>query len=347
MARGLQISDSEWDVMEPIWAAGACTAADVIKAASRDARLESQHDPHAPGAARREGGAGLRRRRVAVHLPGRRLPPAVRAPGRPLVPGEGVRRRRRGAGRALRRGSVARSGPDRATPSIARPQEESPGRNEHDHAARYPRTGDLAGLLAGGGTGGPGRAALAVLRGTPVAAVALSAVGRRPDAAAVRGDSRQPLERVQSRPLESGGGARPIAHREADATLTPAPHRPDSTAGPDETARESPRRCRLRAGIASRAGECARRRCRRISSGAAMESTPSVSGLFDALSRHAGPVVDLAGRLSVAGVEAPGDRARPASAPFGLPPRDGCGRAGPPGRLAAAGSDSSALPHCS
>jgi BlaI family transcriptional regulator, penicillinase repressor len=31
MARGLQISDSEWDVMEPIWAAGSCTAADVIK----------------------------------------------------------------------------------------------------------------------------------------------------------------------------------------------------------------------------------------------------------------------------------------------------------------------------
>src|ERR1700752_4281552 len=31
MARGLRISDSEWDVMEPIWAAGACTAADVIR----------------------------------------------------------------------------------------------------------------------------------------------------------------------------------------------------------------------------------------------------------------------------------------------------------------------------
>jgi BlaI family transcriptional regulator, penicillinase repressor len=31
MARGLRISDAEWDVMEPIWAAGACTAADVIK----------------------------------------------------------------------------------------------------------------------------------------------------------------------------------------------------------------------------------------------------------------------------------------------------------------------------
>jgi BlaI family penicillinase repressor len=31
MARSLSISDAEWAVMEPIWAAGACTAADVIK----------------------------------------------------------------------------------------------------------------------------------------------------------------------------------------------------------------------------------------------------------------------------------------------------------------------------
>jgi BlaI family penicillinase repressor len=38
MARALQISDSEWDVMEPIWAAGACTAADVIR------RLRATHD---------------------------------------------------------------------------------------------------------------------------------------------------------------------------------------------------------------------------------------------------------------------------------------------------------------
>ena len=30
MTRGLQISDAEWDVMEPVWAVGACTAADVI-----------------------------------------------------------------------------------------------------------------------------------------------------------------------------------------------------------------------------------------------------------------------------------------------------------------------------
>jgi BlaI family penicillinase repressor len=31
MALALQISDAEWDVMEPIWAVGACTAGDVIK----------------------------------------------------------------------------------------------------------------------------------------------------------------------------------------------------------------------------------------------------------------------------------------------------------------------------
>ena len=38
MTRGLQISDSEWDVMEPIWAVGACTAADVIR------QLRATHD---------------------------------------------------------------------------------------------------------------------------------------------------------------------------------------------------------------------------------------------------------------------------------------------------------------
>ncbi len=38
MARATAISDSEWDVMEPIWEAGACTAADVIK------RLRATHD---------------------------------------------------------------------------------------------------------------------------------------------------------------------------------------------------------------------------------------------------------------------------------------------------------------
>ena len=38
MTRGLQISEAEWAVMEPIWAVGACTAADVIK------KLRSTHD---------------------------------------------------------------------------------------------------------------------------------------------------------------------------------------------------------------------------------------------------------------------------------------------------------------
>src|SRR3954451_18957999 len=38
MGRGLQISDAEWAVMEPIWAADTCTAADVIKA------LRATHD---------------------------------------------------------------------------------------------------------------------------------------------------------------------------------------------------------------------------------------------------------------------------------------------------------------
>ena len=38
MARGLRISDSEWVVMEPIWAAGACSAADVIR------QLRATHD---------------------------------------------------------------------------------------------------------------------------------------------------------------------------------------------------------------------------------------------------------------------------------------------------------------
>src|SRR5687768_2642800 len=38
MGRALQISDAEWDVMEPIWAAGACTAAEVIR------ELRATHD---------------------------------------------------------------------------------------------------------------------------------------------------------------------------------------------------------------------------------------------------------------------------------------------------------------
>jgi len=38
MGQPTPISDSEWDVMEPIWESGACTAAEVIK------RLRATHD---------------------------------------------------------------------------------------------------------------------------------------------------------------------------------------------------------------------------------------------------------------------------------------------------------------
>jgi BlaI family penicillinase repressor len=38
MPRAVQISDAEWDVMEPIWEVGACAAAEVIR------RLRSTHD---------------------------------------------------------------------------------------------------------------------------------------------------------------------------------------------------------------------------------------------------------------------------------------------------------------
>jgi BlaI family penicillinase repressor len=38
MPRNVRITDSEWNVMEPIWAAGACTAAEVIK------ELRATHD---------------------------------------------------------------------------------------------------------------------------------------------------------------------------------------------------------------------------------------------------------------------------------------------------------------
>jgi BlaI family penicillinase repressor len=38
MPKELQISDAEWDVMEPIWVAGECTAAEVIK------QLRATHD---------------------------------------------------------------------------------------------------------------------------------------------------------------------------------------------------------------------------------------------------------------------------------------------------------------
>ena len=49
------------------------------QAAPRDARLEPQHDPDAPGAARRKRSSRVRSRRTTVHLPGSGLAPAMRA----------------------------------------------------------------------------------------------------------------------------------------------------------------------------------------------------------------------------------------------------------------------------
>src|SRR3954464_2237901 len=42
-------------------------------------------------------------------------------------------------------------------------------------------------------------------------------------------------------PRNAEASTRPIAHREAPAAPTPTPQRPDSTAVPDEMAKESPR----------------------------------------------------------------------------------------------------------
>ena len=318
--------------MEPIWAAGACTAADVIRQL-RDARLEPQHDPHAPGAARREGGAGLRRRRVAVHLPRRRLPPAMRAPGRPLVPGEGVRRRRRGAARALRRGIVARSRPDRATPSIARPEEESRGE------------ADMITLLD---TLGPAiwraswqAAALAVL-----VVLLLRCFGERLSprwrfllwgVVLTRllfvATPASPWSVFNLVPRNPEADARPIAHREADANAHAgsAQARLDGRPGRNE-------RVNRRGLPTPRRDRPWRRRVRpRTMPSHSLRGRDGIDAVRERPVRcpvpRAGPVVGLAGRLSAAGVEAPGDRARPASAPFGLPPRDGCGRAGTPGRV--------------
>ena len=126
--------------------------------------------------------------------------------------------------------------------------------------------------------------------------------------------------------------ARPIAQREADATFTPVPHRSDATTGPNETNVESPRVADSAPESVQCAGECAR--------GDAIDFLRDRDGIDAVHQRsvrrrlhHADPVVVLAGRLSVAGVEAPGDRARLASAAFGLPPRDGCRHPGTSGNI--------------
>ena len=77
--------------------------------------------------------------------------------------------------------------------------------------------------------------------------------------------------------------ARPIAQREADATFTPAPHRPDSTAGPDETNVESPRVADSAPEIVSARRRVRPRRCRRFPPRPRRNRRRPSSGLFDAV----------------------------------------------------------------
>ena len=76
--------------------------------------------------------------------------------------------------------------------------------------------------------------------------------------------------------------ARPIARREADPTFTPVPHRSDSTTGPYETNVESPRFADS-APASSTAQVSAPPEPPSIASGTAMELTPSIKALFDAV----------------------------------------------------------------
>ena len=91
-AKATPISDSEWDVMEPIWEAGACTAAEVIW------KLRTTHDwNHSTirtllARLVEQGGARVRSQRTAVRLPASGLAPAMCATEKPLVPGAGLRR---------------------------------------------------------------------------------------------------------------------------------------------------------------------------------------------------------------------------------------------------------------
>ncbi len=128
----------------------------------------------------------------------------------------------------------------------------------------------------------PGRAAPALLPGTPVAMLAFSTVGRRPGSVAVRGNSRQSLERVQSGPLESGGectadrSARGRCHVQAGAAQVRLANRPV------RNKREIAASCRLRARVYRHAGECAPE-SPSITSGTAMQLMPSFKDLFDAV----------------------------------------------------------------
>ena len=120
------------------------------------------------------------------------------------------------------------------------------------------------------------------LWGTPVAAVAVSTVGCRPGAVAVRGGSSQSLERVQSGPLESGGERTADRRAQADATFKPVPHTSDSINRLVRNERESPR-------VADSAPESTVTRLSAppespsISSGTAMQLMPSIKDLFDAV----------------------------------------------------------------
>lgn len=76
--------------------------------------------------------------------------------------------------------------------------------------------------------------------------------------------------------------ARPIAQRESDATLSPLPHRSDSTTGAYETSGGSPRLADSEPEPAP-APVSARAETPSLSSEAAMDATPSIKGLFDAV----------------------------------------------------------------
>ena len=85
MPRPVQISDSEWDVMEPIWQQGVCTAAEVID------RLGATHDwNHSTirtllARLVEKGGARLPGRRFKISLSPRCHAAAVCAAGKPRV----------------------------------------------------------------------------------------------------------------------------------------------------------------------------------------------------------------------------------------------------------------------
>ena len=313
--------------MEPIWAAGACTAADVIK------QLRATHDWN-HSTIRTLLARLVEKGALAYDVDGSRYIYRAAVSRQQCVRQEGRSFLEKAFGGDVAAllahfvdGSVAGSGPDRATPSIARSEEESQGETE------------MITLLD---TLGP-----AIWRASwQAAALALLVV------LLLRcfGERLSPRWRfllwgvVLARLLfvatpvspwsvfnlvrwNPEANARPIAQREADATFTPAaatgPTRRPARTKPNV---ESPR-------VADSAPESSRR---------AGERAPRVAVHFlrdrdgiDAVRSRACSMPSsitrilssfwLAGCLLL-GLEAPGDRARPASASFGLPSRDGCRR---------------------